>query len=507
MLPLGQKLAGELMLGKLMAGPWIDSVGGMAVGAVPLVSAILSAAAHHDPGTKLLGFFVRKEAKAHGKGRQIEGGFAKGQRVALVEDTCTTGGSTLEAVDAVVKAGGRVARVLCLVDRGEGAMRRVRRARPHSRAALHAEGSAGLEARRRKLLSQRMEAVSIQLPGHGSVSVRHRFPLAHLLLGTRRMRRVPTGYRFGRELWTVLLLTVWGSSAGALPFGSGNLLVQAQEPEAGAYQIFEFTVGGVLVQTLATEQPAAQTDLFHPRDLVVGADGLLHLYNGTFDPYLSRYDPADDAWSHVTHPGWSTVNNASYGGIARSENSVFVTDMVTFSEPADALKGVVAFDISLGTSTRFATTLEPTDLTLGLDGKLWVLSGAAFAYDPASLTPLGSVLLSGAASDIRSIAVGSTGDFFVATWDGVLFHLDPTGAFLASLTFETSLIDVDVAPSGLVAVAGRFGDVWLTDTAFTFTNEIGATVGSPFVAFAPVPEVGAGVLLATALAFLAFRVR
>jgi orotate phosphoribosyltransferase len=122
MLPLGQKLAGELMLGKLMAGPWIDSVGGMAVGAVPLVSAILSAAAHHDPGTKLLGFFVRKEAKAHGKGRQIEGGFAKGQRVALVEDTCTTGGSTLEAVDAVERAGGRVARVLCLVDRGEGAM-------------------------------------------------------------------------------------------------------------------------------------------------------------------------------------------------------------------------------------------------------------------------------------------------------------------------------------------------------------------------------------------------
>ena len=121
MLPLGQKLAGELMLGKLMAGTWIDSVGGMAVGAVPLVSAILSAAAHHDPGTKLLGFFVRKEAKAHGKGRQIEGGFAAGQTVALVEDTCTTGGSTLEAVDAVERAGGRVVRVLCLVDRSEGA--------------------------------------------------------------------------------------------------------------------------------------------------------------------------------------------------------------------------------------------------------------------------------------------------------------------------------------------------------------------------------------------------
>jgi len=121
MRPLGQKLAGELLLGRLMVGTWVDSVGGMAVGAVPLVSAVLSAAAHHDPGTKLLGFFVRKEAKAHGLGQQIEGGFAPGQTVALVEDTCTTGGSTLQALEIVQKAGGRVARVLCLVDRGEGA--------------------------------------------------------------------------------------------------------------------------------------------------------------------------------------------------------------------------------------------------------------------------------------------------------------------------------------------------------------------------------------------------
>lgn len=240
---------------------------------------------------------------------------------------------------------------------------------------------------------------------------------------------------------------------------------------------------------------------------MVGADGLLHLYNGTFDPYLSSYDPADDSWTHVTHAGWSTVNNVSYGGIARSEHTVFVTDMRTFSEPADELRGVVAFDISLGASTRFATTLEPIDLTVGLDGKLWVLSGAASTYDPISLTPLGSMLLSGAPGDIRAIAVGPTGDFFVASWDGVLFHLDPTGAFLASISFESSLIDVDVAPSGLVAVGGRFGNVWLTDTSFTFTSEIGSAVGSGFVTFAPVPEAGASLLLATVLALLAFRAR
>jgi orotate phosphoribosyltransferase len=93
----------------------------MAVGAVPLVSSVLAAAADRDPQTALLGFFVRKEAKRHGLGRRIEGAFAAGHRVALLEDTVTTGGSTIEALDAVEAEGGKVERVLCLVDRGEGA--------------------------------------------------------------------------------------------------------------------------------------------------------------------------------------------------------------------------------------------------------------------------------------------------------------------------------------------------------------------------------------------------
>jgi orotate phosphoribosyltransferase len=121
MRPQGQRWAGHLLMDRLLAGPAVDAVGGMAVGAVPLVSAVLSAAADRNPLSPLVGFFVRREAKAHGKGRRIEGNFAPGQSVALLEDTCTTGGSTLEALRAVEEAGGKVARVLCLVNREEGA--------------------------------------------------------------------------------------------------------------------------------------------------------------------------------------------------------------------------------------------------------------------------------------------------------------------------------------------------------------------------------------------------
>ncbi len=121
MRPRGVALAGELLYERLSAGPRIDSVGGMAVGAIPVVSAVLLAAATQDPNTDLLGFFVRKETKKHGLGKRVEGGFEPGQSVALVEDTTTTGGSTIDALDAVIAEGGKVVRVLCLVDRGEGA--------------------------------------------------------------------------------------------------------------------------------------------------------------------------------------------------------------------------------------------------------------------------------------------------------------------------------------------------------------------------------------------------
>lgn len=123
MRPRGIELAGRLLFERIAAGPRVEAVGGMVVAAVPVVSAVLLAAATRGgpAWADLAGFFVRKEAKQHGLGKRIEGAFRPGQTVALVEDTMTTGGSTLQALEAVEEAGGKVARVLCIVDRGEGA--------------------------------------------------------------------------------------------------------------------------------------------------------------------------------------------------------------------------------------------------------------------------------------------------------------------------------------------------------------------------------------------------
>lgn len=112
----GAALVGRLIFERLRVSN-VRCVGGMAVGAVPLVAATLVAAAH--AGYPLDGFFVRKEVKDHGTARRIDGRFNAGATIALVEDVVTTGESTLQAVEAVEASGGRVALVVTIVDREE----------------------------------------------------------------------------------------------------------------------------------------------------------------------------------------------------------------------------------------------------------------------------------------------------------------------------------------------------------------------------------------------------
>jgi orotate phosphoribosyltransferase len=140
----GGRLAGMVLYDLIRESiPDAEAVGGLTMGADPLVSNVASASAwakadyneileiagslemepEEDPGpepTLIHGFLVRKAEKTHGTGRRIEGFLKQGAKVVIVDDVCTTGGSTITAIEAAREAGMQVAGVLCLVDREQG---------------------------------------------------------------------------------------------------------------------------------------------------------------------------------------------------------------------------------------------------------------------------------------------------------------------------------------------------------------------------------------------------
>ncbi len=107
-------LVGKVML-ELTKDLNFDAVGGLTLGADPVATAMMHAA--HAQGRKLDAFVVRKAEKAHGLQRRIEGPDVKGRRVLAVEDTSTTGGSVLTAVEALREAGAEVVAVAVIVER------------------------------------------------------------------------------------------------------------------------------------------------------------------------------------------------------------------------------------------------------------------------------------------------------------------------------------------------------------------------------------------------------
>jgi orotate phosphoribosyltransferase len=115
--PLGANLIAEGIL-ELLGDDLPDAVGGMAIGADPITAAVITLAGQRKQN--LHGFIVRKEAKAHGRGRDVEGPVEPGQAVVIVEDVVTTGGSSLKAIERAEAFGLKVKGVIAIVDRLEG---------------------------------------------------------------------------------------------------------------------------------------------------------------------------------------------------------------------------------------------------------------------------------------------------------------------------------------------------------------------------------------------------
>ena len=127
MSPEGLSIIGSLALSTLRESGWkVDAIGGLTLGADPISYAISYASAASDH--PLRAFTVRKEPKAHGTGKLLEGPIREGDRVAVIEDVITTGGSALRAIEAVRSAKASVVGVLALVDREEGGRQAIEKA-------------------------------------------------------------------------------------------------------------------------------------------------------------------------------------------------------------------------------------------------------------------------------------------------------------------------------------------------------------------------------------------
>ncbi|VTS01505.1 orotate phosphoribosyltransferase [Tuwongella immobilis] len=116
-------LLGEVLF-EATADLSIQAIGGLEIGAIPMSAA--AALVYHQKGRSIEGFFVRKTAKSHGSKELVEGIVNPGDTVAVIDDVLTTGESVAQAIAAVEAVGAKVARVVCVVDRLDGARERLK---------------------------------------------------------------------------------------------------------------------------------------------------------------------------------------------------------------------------------------------------------------------------------------------------------------------------------------------------------------------------------------------
>jgi orotate phosphoribosyltransferase len=120
--PEGTNLIAGIIYDMLKNEPDVDAVGGLEVGSIPIISIVCMRSWPEHP---LSGFMVRKQKKGHGTDKKIDGNFSDGSTVVLFDDVTTTGGSVLEAVQAVRARGATVKKIITIVDREEGATQNI----------------------------------------------------------------------------------------------------------------------------------------------------------------------------------------------------------------------------------------------------------------------------------------------------------------------------------------------------------------------------------------------
>jgi hypothetical protein len=317
------------------------------------------------------------------------------------------------------------------------------------------------------------------------------------------MPRSANGVPSRDRLVAVITLLVAVPPAAAVPFTPGNILV-SNNPFGSTQTLYEVTPAGATVQTIQIPQAADDG----ARDLTLDRFGNVQIYNGTFSPVLTQYNPTTNVFTHQASQ-FSTANNLTYGGIASAGDYAFVTDFNTGgSEPS----GIVRYSLTGGAPQRFANGREYIDLNVGRNGILYGLrydgiSAGGYTvdrFDPLTLAETGTVTL----ADVqRAIAVGRNGDIFaVSSQTNDVVHYTPTGQRVKAIHDNAvgGLADIDVDDAGRVLIASHGGGILTTTTELDSLSSF-ATRGSNYTNFAAwvepppaVPEPGTLALMAGA---------
>jgi hypothetical protein len=262
-----------------------------------------------------------------------------------------------------------------------------------------------------------------------------------------------------------------------------------------APNILEYDLGGNLVKTI--KLPSADNiDII--RDMTVDPDGNLQVYTKEFPSLLETLDAKTNLWTSHTFPGWSTVNNTHFGGVAALGQYIYVTDMQTGGS-GDAPNGIVRFDRSNNyAGQRFENGTEYIEDVAGFDGLLYGLRGygptnQVDVIDPVTMNVLRRVTLQ-VDYGVENIAVNAQGDFFVGSnGTPTLYHLSPTGSVIATLKTAGVNDFIDIALSNdhkiLASIADPAGGVFMIQTdetlaSSTATHIPGNTFGNVFITYA-----------------------
>lgn len=259
-------------------------------------------------------------------------------------------------------------------------------------------------------------------------------------------------------------------------FTPGNILVSNSPLNGDVPTLYEYTPFGQLVR----EYEVPLVDASGPRDVVADRTGNVYLFNGTFSPRLTRFDPhvtpGDDQpagfTEHLQFPGWNTAENPAFGGLASFGDFVFATDTKT-QRDTSAQRGIVRYDVGSGVLERFyAEHGSIIDVAVGLDGLLYTLGPANDSvgtlvrrYHPVTMQLLGTISLP---VNHRAIAVDANGDIFAAYPD--IHHYNSAGVVQRTALDDGGvggLADIDIDADGRLLIAAQDGHILVTDRHFT----------------------------------------